>query len=156
MSKIFFQMVLAFCLVACGGRVVVDEGAGGSGGSLEATTSPASTSSSSSSSSSGAGGTSQGGGTPDGGAGAGGEGPCGAAALDACKAQGSDCIPGSDCYNFKACYENVQTDPAAVQACVDADPAGAASWADLVACECACEWAPAGFCDGSAYGHPHG
>lgn len=74
------------------------------------------------------------------------------AAGEACGSRPSD----SACYAFKACYEDVEDDPAAVQACASAHPAGAASWAALVACGCACELFDATFCDGSAYGHPHG
>lgn len=156
MSKIIVLALSVLALVGCAPRVVVDAGSGGDAGHAEST----STTASSSSATTGAGGDEQGGSAPQGGAsdvgGGGGEGPCGDAALEACKAKADACEPSSDCYTFKACYEDVQADPAAVAACVAADPTGASAWADLVACECACDWAPAGFCDGSAYGHPSG
>jgi hypothetical protein len=73
-----------------------------------------------------------------------------------CEDRADACVPGTACYDFKACYENVQDDAAAVQACVNAHPAGSRKWARLVSCECRCGWAPAGFCDGSKFGHPNG
>jgi hypothetical protein len=155
MSKIVLALSL-LSLVACGGRVVVDGDSVGSGGHSE-TTGPAPGASSISAAASGAGGDG-GASTGDGGAAGGGgdEARCGDASRAACKAKGDTCETGSACYTFKSCYENAQGDAAAVQACVDAQPAGAVAWADLVACECACDWAPAGFCDGTAYGHPNG
>jgi hypothetical protein len=77
----------------------------------------------------------------------------------ACAARGDACgsrPEDSACYAFKACYEDVQSDPAAVDACVEANPEGAAAWAELVQCGCACELFNETFCNGAPFGHPNG
>ncbi len=72
----------------------------------------------------------------------------------------SDCEPGSECYDFKLCYEDVQNDPAAVQECVNAHTEGSSKWAELVKCVCSyngCDdTVPATFCTNLPYGHPAG
>lgn len=83
-------------------------------------------------------------------------GVCGAVAFAVCTAKVNACVPGTRCYDFKACYEDVQGDDSAVTACIQANTQGAREWMHITKCECACGWAPSGFCDGSDYGHISG
>ena len=57
------------------------------------------------------------------------------------------CPAGSACLDFKGCYENVQEDVAAIQACEEANQEGASAWAATVTCLCSLPETPSWFCE---------